>query len=437
MKVLMVCTEKLPVPPVLGGAIQTYISGTLPHLRAAHNITVIGISDPSLPDKETKDGIHYVRVPGKVFDIYQEEIVRFVKTNHFDLIHIFNRPRLVMPIRSVAPQAKILLSMHNDMFNVDKINPVDAKAVLQEVSRVVTISDYVGNVIRTLYPEASSKIRTIYSGVDTERFLPKHHSKMRGIRDTLRKKHGLENKTVILFAGRLSVNKGVDRLIRALPQLSRKFKDLALVVVGSKWFSQNEITDYVAYIRALAKRQPIPVVATGFVSPDEIQNWFGAADLFVCTSLWQEPLARVHYEAMAAGLPIVTTARGGNAEVISQRENGLVVDNPEDPSCFAEKITEILSNKSLMKRMGERGRELAVTNFEWKRVADEILDVWKQAIQMQHTPLPSIDKNEIEPRVEVSKEEISKENKGLQGVDPTNNRKNKEKQSDKKKQQEK
>ncbi|MBT2604058.1 glycosyltransferase family 4 protein [Bacillus sp. ISL-53] len=59
-------------------------------------------------------------------------------------------------------------------------------------------------------------------------------------------------------------------------------------------------------------------------------------------------LESILYEAMASGLPIVTTARGGNPEVIRIRENGLVVENPEDPGCFTEKITEILSNRSLM-----------------------------------------------------------------------------------------
>lgn len=372
----MICTEKLPIPPVLGGAIQTYISGVLPHLGKIHDITVLGISDPSLPDQEIIDGIKYARVPGKVFEIYREGVTQFVAANHFDLIHIFNRPRLVLPVRNVAPQAKIILSMHNDMFNLDKINPEEANAVVEEVSDIITISNYVGDVIRQLYPQSASKIQTIYSGVDSQRFLPGNDPKMQKIRNSIRKEHKLENKTVLLFAGRLSGNKGVDRLIRAIPALSKKNKDLALIIVGGNWFSQNLLTDYVAYIRALAKKLPIPVVNTGFVAPSEIQNWFAAADLFVCTSVWQEPLARVHYEAMAAGLPIITTARGGNSEVILKGENGLVVENPEDPKNFEVKIAQILDNKAQMKRMGEKGRELAISQYNWQRVASDILRVW-------------------------------------------------------------
>lgn len=381
MKVLMICTEKLPVPEVRGGAIQTYISGILPYLQKQHEITILGITDPSLPNQETREGIQYERIPGKVFEIYQEGVINYVAANHFDLIHIFNRPRLVLPIRQVAPNAKIILSMHNDMFNPEKIPARDASRVIQEVSAIVTVSNYIGNTIKTLYPQAAGKIKTIYSGVDVNRFLPGKDSKMQRIRNELRKQHGLEKKTVILFAGRLSANKGVDRLIRAMPHIAKKHKDLALVIVGSRWFSQNDVSDYVAYSRSLARKLPIPVVSTGFVSPNEMQNWFAAADLFVCTSIWQEPLARVHYEAMAAGLPIVTTSRGGNPEVIEQGVNGFIVETPENPMEFVEKISSILGNNSLMSSMSENARRLAIQNYQWPRVAQEVLNVWSGILQ--------------------------------------------------------
>ena len=138
--------------------------------------------------------------------------------------------------------------------------------------------------------------------------------------------------------------------------------------------SQDDVTDYIAYVRNLSNKLTVPVVATGFVSPYEIQNWFAAADIFVCTSLWQEPLARVHYEAMATGLLIVTTARGGNPEVILLGENGLVVENPDDPIGFEEKIAEILSNKALMKKMGKREENSPFRSI-YGKVASEVLEV--------------------------------------------------------------
>lgn len=376
----MICTEKLPVPAVKGGAIQTYISGVLPHLSPLHDITVLGVEDPSLKKEERIDRVRYVRIPGKRFELYKNGVVDFLKKcgEAFDIIHIFNRPRLVLPVRSAAPNARIILSMHNDMFYPEKIPEEEAVRVIQEVEKIITISNYVGNLIKSLYPQAASKLKTVYSGVDTDRFLPGNDKNMERARNKIRKKLGLKDKTVILYAGRLSHNKGVDRLIRALPLLARKYDDLALVVIGSNWFSENHVTDFVAYIRALAKRQPVPVITTGFVHPDEIHNWFSAADLFVCTSVWQEPLARVHYEAMAAGLPIVTTARGGNPEVISEGVNGFIVKEPENPANFAEAISKLLDDKELMKKMGETNRQLAVSRYKWERVAADILSVWQK-----------------------------------------------------------
>lgn len=378
MKVLIICTEKLPVPPILGGAIQTYISGSVPSLSKSHDITILGITDPALPERETVDGINYVRVPGKLVEIYLEGVVNYLKDQTFDLIHIFNRPRLVNPVREVLPTTRIVLSMHNDMFKREKIDPEEAKNAIAQLDKIITISDYIGKAIVELYPEAAPKLQTIYSGVDLDRFVPAYTEKGKRIREAVRKENNLEGKKVILFAGRLSANKGADVLVRAIPLLEREHSNIALVLVGSKWFSQNDITDYIAYVRALSERMKTPVVTTGFVSPAEIQNWFIAADIFVCPSQWQEPLARVHYEAMAAGLPIVTTARGGNTEVIEVNKNGFVVENPEDPQEFANYLSQLLFSQSLRNDIGKYGRKLAEEKYSWNRVVSDISSVWSE-----------------------------------------------------------
>lgn len=373
MRILLIVTEKLPVPPVRGGAIQTYISGIAPALARAHELTILGRTDPLLPDSETVDGIHFDRIPGGQFDLYRQGVAHYLADKTFDLIHIFNRPLLVSTVRVAAPQARIVLSMHNDMFLPNKITPEEAQLAIRHVERIVTVSDYVGQTIANLYPEAGPKLRTIYSGVDLERY--RITPEAQRIRKTLREAHGLTGKNVILFVGRLSPKKGADILLRSLSHLSGKQQDTALVMVGSRWYSDEKVSDYVAYIRALAARSPIPVVATGFVPASEVHTWFWAGDLFVCPSQWEEPLARVHYEAMAAGLPIVTTRRGGNPEVIDG-QNGVIVDNPEDPAAFAQAIAPLISNASKREAFGQHGRLLAEQNYGWDRVIRDILSVW-------------------------------------------------------------
>ncbi|NMH73625.1 glycosyltransferase family 4 protein [Bacillus sp. RO2] len=378
MKVLIVSTEKLPVPPVKGGAIQTYISGAVPSLKQNHSITILGRQDETLPDKETKDGIQYVRVPGGLLETYRAGVVEYIKDQSFDLIHIFNRPRLVLPIREVAPKSRIILSMHNDMFKREKISPEEGKEAIAQLDKIITISNYIGEEIVKLFPEAENKVKTIYSGVDLDRFVPVYSNKGRNIRASMRQQHQLGSKKVILFAGRLSANKGADILLRSMEDLSKKFPDIALVLMGAKGFSDNRMSDYIAYIKSIADRLPIPVITTGFVQPDQIQDWFATADIFVCPSQWEEPLARVHYEAMAAGLPIVTTARGGNPEVIEVGKNGYIVETPEDSQEFVTHISKLLSNPSLCKKMGEYGRQFAEENHNWDRVISDISAVWSE-----------------------------------------------------------
>lgn len=378
MNILLICTEKLPVPNIRGGAIQTYIGGVVPLLSRDHKITIIGRSDPDLPDEETVNGIRFLRFDSQgVLDIYMSNLIPYLEASseQYDLIHIFNRPKLVLPVASVKPNARIVLSMHNDMFNPLKLSKVEGDAVVERVETIVTISNYIGAAICKDYPQAEPKIRTIYSGVDLSKFAPwKQSQAAQRDRDSIRNQHKLDNKKVILFVGRLSRNKGPHVLVRAMSNL--KHSDAVLVIVGAAWYSDDRISDYIAYLRALAEKSPIPVMTTGYVQASEVHKWFCAADVFVCTSIWEEPLARVHYEAMAAGLPLITTARGGNPEII-RGNNGVIIQNPEDPLEYASNLNNMLSNVNNARQMGLHGRKLVEDHFTWNHVAGQIKDVWE------------------------------------------------------------
>jgi len=381
MNILMICTEKLPVPNIRGGAIQTYIDGVSSMLAQHHQLTILGRDDPDLARVEQAGAIRYIRVPSdNIFEVYAANIVQFLQQSgeQFDIIHIFNRPRLVLPVRQVAPSSRIILSMHNDMFEMKKISRQEAAAALEQTERIVTVSQYVGQRIAAQFPQAASKLRPIYSGVDPTRYAPWLESDAaRQARDTIRQQHNLGSRKVILFVGRLTRNKGPHVLVRAMWHL--KHTDASLVIVGGAWYSDNRVSDYIAYVRALANRSPIPVVTTGFIPQQEVYQWFNAADVFVCTSIWNEPLARVHYEAMASGLPFITTARGGNPEVVTG-ENGLLVQDPENPQEYANVLNDMLSDVERARRMGLNGRRTVEQQFTWPRVASEILGVWEQRI---------------------------------------------------------
>jgi hypothetical protein len=149
--------------------------------------------------------------------------------------------------------------------------------------------------------------------------------------------------------------------------------DVALVIIGSKWYGGNTTDDYTKSIQILAESLAGPIIFTGFIPPSDIPRHYNIGDVFVCPSQWNEPLARVHYEAMAAGLPIITTNRGGNAEVVRGYNNGIVLDDFSNTDLMAGYVEELLDNEEKAKKMGQTGRSLAEQKYDFKRVADDLL----------------------------------------------------------------
>lgn len=370
MKIAMICTEKLPVPPIAGGAVQLYIEGIVPYLSGNHDITVFGIQYPGLPDKETRNRVKYIRVPGGTNTIYINNLKTAVD-NSYDLIHVFNRPRYVLELMDKLPGKRFSLSLHNEMFHTEKISDADALRCIEKVEFINTVSKYIADTVRMRFPAANSKLHVVYSGVDTDQYKPVWSREGVINKSIMKEKCNLQGYKVVLFVGRLSVKKGVDILLKAMQSVMRSNPKTALVIIGSKWYGKNESDDYTKSLQVLSKSLAGPIVFTGFIPPADIPAYFDLGDVFVCSSQWNEPLARVHYEAMAAGLPIITTNRGGNAEVVAGYGNGIVIDDYANAEILAKHILYVLNNEAEALRMGGNGRKLAEQKFSWERVANE------------------------------------------------------------------
>ncbi len=358
-----------------GGAIQTYIDGVLPYLSRRHEVTVVCREDPDLPPEEEAGGVHFARLPAPRPDLYYENVAAFLRAaGPFDAVEVFNRPAYLLRLAEAAGGARMLLSMHNDMFGPDRIDPGEARAVLDRVERVITVSDYVRRTIDGLYPGYGGKLRTIRSGVDTVRFQPWYAAPER--RELVRRELGLLGGPVVLHVSRLSPKKGNHLVVQAMAAVRQTHPEAVLLMVGSCRYGTDWLDGYGQQVRREARELlGDGFLFAGFVPPVYLPDLFLAGDLFICASQWQEPLARVHYEAMASGLPIVTTDRGGNAEVIEEGVNGLIARPYDDARAFTARIRWLLDNPELREWMGRRGREMAEERYTWERVAAELLEV--------------------------------------------------------------
>jgi len=374
MKIAFICTEKLAFPPVNGGAVQMYLEGVLPILSKHHEITVFSIQDPILPNRAIVSGVTHIRLPSST----TEEYVRGIKNNltsDFDLVHVFNRPRWV-PFLSKDLTCAFSLSLHNEMFLQNKINPTSANTCINRVSFITTVSNFIARGVSDLYPAAASKLHPVYSAVDCNIYKPIWEENKNSYRNVLRTKYGLQNYKTILYVGRLTPKKGTHIVLEAMNSVMESHPNTALMVVGSKWYGENVSNDYIDLLKKYSMQLKGPVIFTGFLSPTEIPKYYSIGDIFVCMSQWREPLARVHYEAMAAGLPIITTNRGGNAEVMKDGVNGFVINDYQNARVLEKNIVHLLDDSDLALRLGMNGRKLAEEKYNFIRLANDLLKLF-------------------------------------------------------------
>ncbi|MCU0919102.1 MAG: glycosyltransferase [Burkholderiaceae bacterium] len=194
------------------------------------------------------------------------------------------------------------------------LRPLLAQA-LQRADRVFAVSESLRQVALGLGvpPE---RVRVVGNGVDLERFTPVDRTQARAAL-------GLPaSAPVLVSVGGLCERKGFHRVIACLPALHDHGTPAHLLVVGGPSPEGDMTAELKAQVQALGLSQHVHF--TGPVPPADLHRVLSAADVFVLATR-NEGWANVFLEAMACGLPVVTTAVGGNAEVVCRPELGTVV----------------------------------------------------------------------------------------------------------------
>ncbi|SEC69406.1 glycosyltransferase family 4 protein [Paenibacillus sp. GP183] len=379
MKLAYVFNRQLPSPAIRGGAIQLLIDGVLPYLSEKHQITIISITDPTLPQKEKRDAVEYIRLSPKS---YFKEVAKIISNENFDLIHVLNRPDQVPALKEAAPQSQFVLSLHNERFSEKSISRNLAKKSIKSVQKIITISNYLNKTVKSRFPEAEKKLVTVYSGVNLSDYIPRWDPRAHVLRNEFRMKYRIDpDQRVIFFAGRLIEKKGPHLLIKAMDTVLQKHKNAVLVISGGRFYSDDRMTDYIRSLYKMAKPLKKKVIFTKYIPAQEIPYYYLMADVFVCSSQWNEPAGRIHYEAMAAGVPIITTHRGGIPEIIKDGYNGLVLRDFQNPKAFAKAIDLVLSRPEEADRLSWNGRATVESHFQYAQTAEQWEEIYTNIVR--------------------------------------------------------
>ncbi|HQV94186.1 MAG TPA: glycosyltransferase family 4 protein [Anaerolineales bacterium] len=173
----------------------------------------------------------------------------------------------------------------------------------------------------------------------------------------------------LLYVGRLTHEKGAHTAIEAVSQLVKKngIKHLKLTIVG------DGEADYLDSLHKTVERDSLSSFVTFLpAQPKEsLPALYRQSDLFLFTSIWQEPFGRVIVEAMASGMAVVGTAVGGAAEILVHDENALVFE-VGDSFSLAQALRRLIESPALREKLGSAGRETARSKFDLQRMTDEI-----------------------------------------------------------------
>ncbi len=247
---------------------------------------------------------------------------------------------------------------------------------------VVAVSQAMRRDVRDLYGVPDDRIRVIPNGIDTDEFQPRRHA------ETLRS-YGVDpDRPLVLFVGRITRQKGVLHLLRAVPHLPAGVQIVLCAGMPDTRDIGAEMEERVRALQAQGKHS-VHWIRKMLPRADLIA-FYSQATLFVCPSVY-EPFGIINLEAMACGVPVVASKVGGIPEVVVDGATGILVDvdpvggenfEPRDPEAFARRLaaaaTELLQNPDRARAFGGAARQRVEARFSWEHVAAETLSFYQE-----------------------------------------------------------
>lgn len=212
----------------------------------------------------------------------------------------------------------------------------------------------------------------LYNGTNLDRYrIPFDFTE----RERRRQKLGIgKDDFAVVFCGRLMREKGVEPLLDAFELL--RDRPVRLILIGSVFYAKNKVTEFSERMVARAKAMP-NVNYLGYVPCTEMYNYYGIADAEVIPSIWQEGAGLIAVEGMTSGLPLIITQSGGMVEYVDDNCAVKLPINDDLPRNIADEIIRLAGDRALCQRMGEAGRERA-KQFSTEEYYRHFLNIFNQ-----------------------------------------------------------
>ena len=277
-----------------------------------------------------------------------------------DIVWIHNRPGFALALTSHVHRAGGRVVLH--LQNSHLVEGPEKLMRRVRVDRMIFISEFLMEQARRKFPSLGTS-SVLYSGADEEIFYPAAGG---------RKESGIPT---VLFAGRLVEDKGVHVLLDAMKLLEEQDVRLEAQIVGSSNFGVGEETDYIKCLKANA---PGAVKFLQYRSGRALGDLFRKADIFCSPSVWEEPFGLVNVEALASGLPVVSTYSGGVREIFAAG-GGILVDRGSAVQ-LAGALQRLAEDPGMRRRLGQQGYTIFRERFTWSIVRSQVQEIERKLL---------------------------------------------------------
>ncbi len=387
MRIALLSWESLHSVPVGGVAVHvTELAAALQ--RRGHEVHVFTRMGEGQSAYAFIDGVHYHRCPIELNPDFVSEVhgmcnrfayflgeVEAYQGAHFDIVHGHDwlAAKALVQLKNDRGR-KTVLTLHSTEFGrcgnrnpngrSERVRAVEAEGAYV-CDRLITVSGRLADEVKGQYRVPDWKLRTIYNGVNCAQFDGQIDPAV------CRRTYGIGPlDPMVLFVGRMSVQKGPDLLLEAVPAILHQRGDAKVVFVGDG--------DMRMYLENRSRELGVAHACRflGAMDPHgDLPNLYKSTDV-VCVPSRNEPFGIVVLEAWAAGKPVVVTRNGGPGEFVTHGQEGYVVY--DNPGSIAWGVGMIFSNFAHARWMGERGRVKAAYGFSWDRVADQTEGVYRE-----------------------------------------------------------
>jgi glycosyltransferase involved in cell wall biosynthesis len=333
----------------------------------------------ALPVNDTEEGYDY---PARVrWSLAQDDVksyqqvAEFLNFNNIDMVclqheyGIFGGPagsHILHLLRGL--KMPVVTTLHTVLREPDPNQLMVMEEIAELSDRLIVMSQLSSQFLQEIFKVPGSKIDMVPHGVPDLPFLDPNFYKDR---------FGVEGKAVLLTFGLLSPNKGIENVIRALPQILSKHKNVAYMVAGATHphILRREGDKYRAYLQALAKEMGVEsqvIFHNRFVSPEEMVEFIGAADIYITPYRHEaQVVSGTLAYALGAGKAIISTPYWHAIELLDDRRGALVPF--QNPDAIAQKTIELLDTPAIRHAMRKRAY-LFAREMVWKRVAQGYME---------------------------------------------------------------